>query len=218
MTHFSDCVVLSYRPERDAAARALWGVHWRGFVSYCRALCFDQISNGWDMPQRSGWTISSKQIALEMKVNFDYQIDGKTRLPRPEVSFPVEELVEYRTAGVDFAIVRLGKNGRGEFPGTRYPILQLATTRPTPLMTLCVIQHPDGRPKRVEAGPLKAFDDQYLDYDDIDTLNASSGVTALSPDGLISGIHVLGGCDDPTFGRVKSAITATRIRQVSITL
>ncbi|MGH9752528.1 MAG: trypsin-like serine peptidase [Blastocatellia bacterium] len=157
--------------------------------------CFDQHGGGWQRPRRNGLTIEPKEIATLMRVNFNYQLDGATGLLRLGAPFPVEELVEYRSSGHDYAIVRLGRNADGQLPGEIYGTLRLASQDlHDPAAMLCLIQHPSGRPKRVEAGPMLRNSAGRIAYDSLDTEGGSSGSPILSPAGEIVGVHTNGGC------------------------
>ena len=61
---------------------------------------------------------------------------------------------------------------------------------------LCIISHPEGRPKSIEAGPASDFTETEIGYNSLDTLGGSSGGgILLSPAGTIVGVHTTGGCD-----------------------
>jgi hypothetical protein len=157
--------------------------------------CFDPHGGGWRRPKRNGVTIEPKEIATLMRVNFNYQIDRRTGQPRPGDAFPVLELIEYRLANLDFAIARLGPSRAGKLPGEVYGVLQLATGDLTEQEAmLCLIQHPAGSPKRVEAGPMLHNRGGQIAYDSLDTQGASSGSPVLGPEGLVVGVHTNGGC------------------------
>ena len=157
--------------------------------------CFDQHGGGWQRPRRNGTTIEPAEIATLMRVNFNFQINGATGQVRPGEPFPVEQLREYRLGNLDFAIVRLGRNSMGQLPGEVYGILQLAVQDLIDVGTmLCLIQHPSGRPKRVEAGPMLHNRATEIAYDSLDTEGGSSGSPILSTAGEIVGVHTNGGC------------------------
>jgi len=59
---------------------------------------------------------------------------------------------------------------------------------------LCLIQHPSGRPKRIEAGPMLHNIGGQIAYDSLDTEGGSSGSPILSPSGEVVGVHTNGGC------------------------
>jgi V8-like Glu-specific endopeptidase len=157
--------------------------------------CFDQDAGGWDIPADDGATISPHEIATSMHVDFNYQVDPSGNLRMTE-SYQVEELVEYRVNGLDYAVVRLEGT-----PGSRWGTADLAANDAENGDMLCIIQHPGGSPKRIEAGEATHIhgssgpDSEYFGYGDIDTLSGSSGSGMLrSPDGRIVGVHTNGGC------------------------
>jgi V8-like Glu-specific endopeptidase len=173
--------------------------------------CFDQSGGGWIRPvdNTTGVTISPAEIATNMHVNFNYQVDPSGTL-RAEQSYPVLNLVEYRLGGLDFAIVQLGGN-----PGATWGTTQIATTDAAPNDMLCIIGHPAGWPKRIEAGPCLKVTGTSIRYDDIDTLGGNSGSGVLrASDGLVVGVHTNGGCGPHSpgigynFGVAISAIIA----------
>ena len=173
--------------------------------------CFDQTGGGWERPRVNGTTniISSAEIATNMHVNFNFQVDPNGTL-RVEQSFPITQLIEYRLGGLDFAIIRLGGNPGGSFGQTT-----VSTTDAANGEMLCIIGHPAGQPKRVEAGPALAPSGNQIRYDDIDTLggNSGSGVIRAS-DGRIVGVHTNGGCTPQSPGPNAGANFGMRIAAV----
>ncbi|MEZ5382555.1 MAG: trypsin-like peptidase domain-containing protein [Microthrixaceae bacterium] len=170
--------------------------------------CFDQTGGGWLRPRVDGTTnvISNEDIALNMHVNFNYQVDPAGAL-RTEQSYPIVDLLEYRLGGLDFAIVRLDGN-----PGATWGTTKISAGDATVGDMIAIIGHPAGVPKRIEAGPVTGLSGNFLLYDDIDTLggNSGSGIVRAS-DGCIVGIHTNGGCDQPAIGnnrgvRIEAAI------------
>jgi V8-like Glu-specific endopeptidase len=159
--------------------------------------CFDIDPNGWITPRDNATNapIPSAQIAMNLHVNFNFQVDPLGNL-RVEQSFPVTQLVEYRLGGVDFAIVRLGGN-----PGGTYGTTQVSSVDANDGDMLCIIQHPEGLPKRIEAGPQFHLHDIRIGYDTLDTLGGSSGSGILRVStGRIVGVHTNGGCDSSGSG------------------
>lgn len=174
--------------------------------------CFDQTGGGWERPKRNGTLISEEEIATLMKVNFNFQLNSETKKLRDEDSYPVIGLHEFRLGTLDYAIVQLGKNEKGEIPGKKFGRLMVA---PVDLIAtgtmLCVIQHPNGKPKMIEAGPLISNVNGKISYDSIDTLGGSSGSAVLNAGtGEIVGIHTNGGCSAFSGANFGVAIGAIR--------
>jgi hypothetical protein len=157
--------------------------------------CFAPAAIGWILPSRRGTPLTAFQIAPLMQVNFNFQVERGTTRTRRGDPFPVLELLEYGYPAVDYAIVRLGPNARGVRPGQMYGSLTVARQDlMTPDTTLCMIQHPNGGPKKIEAGPLRRNSAGTITYRDLDAAGGSSGSTLLDPNGEIVGIHIRGGC------------------------
>lgn len=127
--------------------------------------CFDQSGGGWTRPvtNNSTATISPSEIATNMHVNFNFQVDPNGNL-RPEEQFAVAQLVEYRLDGLDYAIVRLAGN-----PGAVFGTTLVSATDADEGDMLCIIGHPAGLQKQVEAGPAFHLHDTRIGYDSIDT-------------------------------------------------
>ena len=153
--------------------------------------CFDVNPNGWQTPRdnATGLSVQPAQLAMNMHVNFNFQVDPMGNL-RAEQSFPVTQLVEFRLGGLDFAIARLGGN-----PGATFGVAVISNVDANDGDMLCVIQHPSGLPKRIEAGPQFHLHDDRLGYDTLDTLGGSSGSGILREStGMLVGVHTNGGC------------------------
>lgn len=171
---------------------------------------FDQTGGGWTRPRdnMTGTTISPAEIATNMHLNFNFQVDPSGTL-RPEVSFPIIALLEFRLGGLDYAICRIGGN-----PGATFGVNAVSTTDATAGAMLCIIGHPAGVPKRIEAGPALAPSGDAIRYDSIDTLGGNSGSGVLrSTDGLLVGVHTNGGCT--TTGGFNFGTRITSIRAQS---
>lgn len=177
--------------------------------------CFDQTGGGWKRPSVNGVTIPESEIATLMHVNFNFQMDGTTGHLREEDRYPVVRLLEFRVGTLDYAIVQLGRNENGEVAGEKYGKLTVASGDLTAKGSiLCVIQHPNGKPKMIEAGPLSNNDGGTISYDSIDTLGGSSGSAILNGvTGEVVGVHTTGGCTAVSGANHGVAIGA--IRKVS---
>ncbi len=176
--------------------------------------CFDQTGGGWERPRINGTSniISNAEIATRMHVNFNFQVDAAGN-PRAEQSFPILALVEYRLGGLDFAITRLGGN-----PGSAFGFTGVSTTDATVGDMLCIIGHPAGMMKRIEAGTCTSLSGDIVAYNDIDTLGGNSGSGILrASDGLIVGVHTNGGCNAAGTGS-NTGVRITSIRANSPTL
>ena len=177
--------------------------------------CFDPVAGGFQAPSRNGIFIGPGEIAKVMQVNFDFQNAGSPpHALRPGQSFPIVELVEngLERGHVDYAIVRLGRNAAGQLPGEVFGTLTAAARDLRKAgATLCIIQHPSGGPKKIEAGPMLVNKGGRIRYTDLDTNNASSGAAILSSAGEIVGVHTNGGCHlsgGSNFGQAIGAIRA----------
>lgn len=174
---------------------------------------FDPDPDGWMVPLVNGTSnrISPQDIALNMHVNFDYQVDQNGNL-RTERQFAITELVEYRPGGLDVAVVRLA----GE-PRRSFGIGWIATGDPPTNDAICIIGHPAGQPKRVEAGSIFGYSGDEIQYGDIDTLPGNSGSAIWHPrTGNIVGVHVEGGCT--TGGGFNSGVRISSILKWSPTV
>ncbi len=153
---------------------------------------FDAVdANGWMMPRVNGTNniIPPAEIARNMHVNFDYQRDSSGNL-RPEQQYAITGLLEFRLGGLDYAIIRLAGN-----PGQRYGTGTLSRVDAATNDMLCIIGHPAGAPKRVEAGPTTAIQGNEIRYSDIDTLGGNSGSGIWhAGQGTLVGVHTNGGC------------------------
>lgn len=176
--------------------------------------CFDpNPRGGWVVPRVSRTTrsISSAEIAASMHVSFNYQVNASGE-PRTEFQVRIEELVEYRSGGLDMAIVRLAGN-----PGTRFGMGVPAIADPTERELVTIIGHPAGVPKRIEAGPVSKIAGDRIHYDTIETLGGNSGSAIWHSDsGQIVGVHTAGGCRER--GGANFGVRIERIRAESPTI
>lgn len=167
--------------------------------------CFDSDADGWEVPKINGTQqpIEPNEIAKNMHINFNYQSDPNGKL-RQEDSYPIIELLEYRLDNLDYAIVKLeGK------PGKKYGHGTIAQIDAVVGNSICIIGHPEGWPKVIEAGHVSDFKDTRIGYNDLDTRGGNSGSAVLSsPQGTIVGVHTHGGCGEPQGHNYGHTITA----------
>lgn len=175
---------------------------------------FDQDPNGWTIPRQNGsaTAISPQDVAVNMHLNFEYQVDAGGTL-RAEQRFPITQLIEYRLGGLDMALCRIGGD-----PGTTYGWSEVSTADTAVGDMLAIIGHPAGLPKRIEAGPTTQISGSTVRYDDIDTLGGNSGSGILhGPTGRVVGVHTNGGCNPAGTGS-NSGVAIAAIRAASPTL
>jgi V8-like Glu-specific endopeptidase len=139
----------------------------------------------WILPSTDDKTIlPAHNIARNMHVVFNYQRDQAGNFRSPQ-TFDITKLIEYRKGDLDYAIVKLAGN-----PGAIYGVQQISNFDAAVNDQLCLIGHPAGQPKQIEAGPAYNFYKTLMKYNDIDTLNANSGVGVLHVvSGAIVGVH-----------------------------
>lgn len=175
--------------------------------------CFDQTGGNWQRPKVNGSNdiISPSEIVKNMHINFNYQADaGGTLQTATEIE--VQELIEYRLGDLDYAIVRLADS-----PGQNFGVGEIEMSDAAEDDMLCIIGHPAGVPKRIEAGPLTALDGDRIRYNDIDTLGGNSGSAMWrAASGKIVGVHTNGGCQNP--GGSNSGMRISRLLEESPTL
>lgn len=173
--------------------------------------CLENRPFGWMVPRIDGadQPISRAEVATNMRVEFNYQLSASGEDLRP-VSFPVVALAEDRLGDLDYAILRLDGT-----PGLEFGAARIGLEAVPVASTIAIIGHPQGQPKRVDAGTVMAYEDIRIFYNDLSTAGGSAGSGIFSsPDGLLIGIHTNGGCDDPKIGS-NFGLTMTGMLQVS---
>lgn len=181
--------------------------------------CFDPQDDpyGWKTPARlvngAKTLIPAEEIATEMVVNFGYQISADTQNIREPNVYPIEQLVEYRIDGLDYAILQLGQGSNKTLPGDAHGMRATNIDGFETGDTLTVIQHPKGLPKKIEAGTDTNIDGSFITYGDIDTLGGSSGSGVLNSSGEIVAVHTNGGCMNQSGENV--ALSLKRIASAS---
>lgn len=181
--------------------------------------CFDRTGSSWALPKINNEVIASSELAMLMRVNFNYQVNGQTKTMRSDtIDYPILELKEYRNGNLDYAIIRLGKDKNNLLPGEKFGFIDISNEAATEKAIAGIIQHPMGKPKVIEAGPINFIDNQTLGYNDIDTEGGSSGSPVISATkNKIIGVHVRGGCRPDNTGN-NWATSIPAILRVSETL
>ncbi|KXY34476.1 hypothetical protein AT269_18370 [Bacillus cereus] len=172
---------------------------------------FDNNPGDWIVPRKdnSNNPIAPEEIALNMKVNFNYQINPTTNEPYIEDSYEIEKLVEYRNEGLDYAIVKL----KGS-PGNKYGFTKISNTDAKINDMLCIIQHPRGLPKKIGAGKVITLREEFIAYQ-IDTEGGTSGSAIIqSSNEVIVGVHTNGDCPD----KDNYGLRISSIKEVSPTV
>lgn len=178
---------------------------------------FDQAGGGWQRPRVNGTTniIPPQEIARNMHVNFNFQEDPNGTL-RQEQSFAITELIEYRLGDIDMAICRIAGN-----PGAIFGRTEISSKDAAVPDMICIIGHPAGAPKVIEAGPTSGITGNFITYGDIDTQggNSGSGILKVST-GQLVGIHTDGGCrpTSPADGKTNHGQRIEAVIAVSPTL
>jgi Trypsin-like peptidase domain len=184
--------------------------------------CFDVHFNdetGWRTPRRPVGgvlaSLSPQEMAPLMHVNFNYQINAASRQVRTPDVYPIVRLVEHRIESLDFAIVELGPGADGNLPNARYAIgpIDATVSALSRSSQLTIIQHPEGKPKRVASGIETRLSSNNIMYSDIDTLGGSSGSGVINQDGRVIAVHTNGGCT--AVGGANYGLTLNAISRVS---
>jgi V8-like Glu-specific endopeptidase len=187
--------------------------------------CFDTQRGelGWYTPWQRDASgkrdyLTPQELAPLLVVNFRYQIDGQTGILRRSDSYPIVALSEYREGpdSLDYAIVEIASKD-GQAAVSRYGVAQVDPRLPVASETIAVIQHPQGQPKKVEAGHVLRVEPgattRALTYGDVDTHGASSGSPVRDAHGKVIGVHTHGGCEAK--GGANSGVTLAAIAAVS---
>lgn len=143
-------------------------------------------------------------------VVFNYQLGSDRKLEK-QYFFKISEVLELGyDYNIDYAIVRLDGSPGNQFGYTPVSLYNFQEGE-----SLTIIQHPNGRPKEIEAGHLNKIIDQWITYNDIDTDHGSSGAGILNSNGELVGIHTNGGCDPYSSDGENVGVTINKISQFS---
>jgi hypothetical protein len=159
-----------------------------------------------------------------MHLNFNYQRANNPphNIRTPDI-YPIVELIEFGFQKppvdgekLDYAILRIGPDTSGNLPSeTKYPPESYDASQTTLLNAseVMVIQHPDGEPKKIEAGLIKGVPDVIVLYSDLDTLGGASGSPVIDKPGKVIAVHVAGGCE--LAQAANTGISLWAVKQVS---
>lgn len=155
--------------------------------------CFDVQDDrwGWRTPfLRGSGSVGPEVIATLQQVIFGYQVNSETGVVRDGQAVPVSRLVEYRKGNLDYAIVELAT------PISDQDIASADTEIRSAIddEVIGLIQHPQGKPKKIDAGNVQHVSATSIWYDNLDTHGGSSGSGIRDLDGEIIGVHTNGGC------------------------
>ncbi|WP_306755269.1 trypsin-like serine peptidase [Paracoccus actinidiae] len=184
--------------------------------------CFDigQGEVGWVTPFRFSSNglpefAEPEVLAMLFVANFGYQLSVQDGAMRDPDVFPVVALKEYRLGGLDYAIVEIGEDNEGRLPSElNHPVGKTDVRDVSATELLALIQHPQGDPKKIEAGSARETVGSSIFYDNIDTHGGSSGSGVRDADGDVVAVHTNGGCS-PSGGGANRGVLMKSIASVS---
>ena len=106
-----------------------------------------------------------------LTVSFNYELDRNGNSSK-EYTYEVEEFAEVGGKDrLDYAIIKI--KGR---PGIIHGYTRLAAenTLVEEGDPIILLQHPDGQPLQLDIGEVQKIKDNFIQYDDLDTLGGSS--------------------------------------------
>lgn len=161
-----------------------------------------------DLLLTAGHCVDRRSVGKYVSFNYERVAGGSSLLAQSHhrISAVVED-----GKRLDYAIIRLDGN-----PGATFGVAPVASADAAVGDSLTIIGHPEGLPKKIEAGTLSAFSGDYLQYGDLDTLGGNSGSGILDASGRIVGVHTNGGCTST--GGANSGVRISKIRATSSTL
>lgn len=178
--------------------------------------CFDPSGDSRRRPSRNGRAISPEEIARLMHVKFNFQRSAEVDAPAWQTkTYPVVRLIEHRLGGIDYAIIELGRNSEGRLPNQDFGYLMPAMSDVPVDEIVCLMHHPNGRPKMVDTGVVVRNAGGVVAYVDLETNGGTSGAPLLYPcegngPAEIVGVHQRGGFSRFSGSSMGVAIGAIR--------
>jgi S1-C subfamily serine protease len=154
----------------------------------------------------AGHCVDSSSVGEYAVFNYERARGSTTLLTQSP--FRIDAVLEDSLGGVDYAILRLAGT-----PGITFGIAAVATADPAAGAAATIIGHPQGLPKKIEAGTISALSGNQLRYGNIDTLGGNSGSGVIDSQGRVIGVHTNGGCTSS--GGYNFGMRISRIRAVS---
>jgi hypothetical protein len=176
--------------------------------------CFDIDPNSFKTPRKNGSSIPGDSMVHYMNVIFNYEIGAGNKIRNDTNEFSIAKLVEYKCGGLDYAILQLNPNQKG-LPGRQLTKLTLSpkTLQLSNHDPLCIIEHANGKEKKVCCGDLLNFDATTVYYGDVDTEFGSSGAPVIHfASGTVIGIHTDGDCETSRGRNYGTSIEAIRTK------
>lgn len=157
----------------------------------------------------AGHCVDSSSVGEYVAMNYERAAGSSTLLIQSH--YRIDAVLEDSLGGLDYAILRLAGT-----PGTTWGVAAVATTEPATGAALTIIGHPQGLPKKIEAGTVFGLSTNTIRYNNIDTLGGNSGSGVLDSQGRVVGVHTNGGCT--ATGGYNYGTRISRIRAVSAIL
>lgn len=157
----------------------------------------------------AGHCVDSGSVGEYVSMNYERAAGSSTLLTQSH--YRIDAVLEDSLGGLDYAILRLAGT-----PGSTWGIATVATADPSTGAALTIIGHPQGLPKKIEAGSVSGFGTNTIRYNNIDTLGGNSGSGVIDSSGRVVGVHTNGGCT--ATGGYNYGTRISRIRAVSAIL